>query len=66
MIQHCCRCDRDRSVEDFAPSLRGKGGQWCRDCRTEYMKAFRRTPEGKEATRRVNAKQTEGNRARTR
>lgn len=30
--QWCSRCERNKDVEDFQPSRRGKSGAWCRAC----------------------------------
>lgn len=38
MTQFCTGCKTEKSIEDFAPSVRGKRGRWCRACFGEYRR----------------------------
>lgn len=36
--QRCGRCKKNRPIERFSPSYRGRSGTWCKDCFASYAR----------------------------
>ena len=53
-MKTCPRCGKERPLDKFYNNASMKDGKstWCKECRTEYQRRYRRSEKGKESIRR--------------